>query len=108
MAAVYDFAARCEGRAAAPRAADVALRLPWEETTSLSLRATRMLAHLSVALHSEHAFTDAFATDGSFVPAATADGDGDAAWGVWGGVGVDGRLLSMGGRMPEATGIQDA
>ena len=108
---IIEWAARCEGWDAAMRGgADGtgrALRVPWHETMLMSAGATRSLAHMSLTLHEEYDFTDACATDGSFIK-ATADERSRASYGWWRGVRADGSADGDGGALPIGGNVQDA
>ena len=108
---IIEWAARCEGWDAAMRGgadgAGRALRVPWHETTLMSAGATRSVAHMSLTLHEEYDFTDACATDGSFIK-ATADERSRASYGWWRGVRADGSADGDGGALLIGGNVQDA
>ena len=65
----------------------------------MSAGATRSIAHISLTLHEEYDFTDACATDGSFIK-AIADERLRASYGWWRGVRADGSVDGDGGALP--------
>ena len=85
------------------------LRMSSDEGATLSERNSASMAHMALSLHSEFAFTDACATDGSLIPApdnAPPDsprGRPRTAWGLFRGPG-----RTLGGGMAAGSTVQDA
>jgi DnaJ-domain-containing protein 1/ribonuclease HI len=107
--ALADFASASEGKGPAWRVdgGGPSVRLEWREARGMSDAATASMAHMSLTLHDTFGFTDACATDGSFLPSGES-GEGAAAWAVWYGVADDGRPRAEGGSLPAGSSIADA